>query len=377
MNLSYLSMRLISVLFYAICIAGSPAFSQNNTNATIKGQIKDSETGQALAGANIVITGRGVSTGTASGISGFFEAENLPAGTFTVTASYIGYKDEEVANITLAAGDERILDILLLPIGIQVNPVTITASKRPEKLLDAPAAISVLRQEAIESRMALTPVEHLKAVPAVDIITAGLNQSRVVIRGFNDLLSGSLLSMVDYRMTRIPAIRLNAFQLIPTNNEDVDRIEVVSGPASALYGPNSANGVMHVLTKSPFDSKGTTLSIGGGEQDVILGAFRHAGSLGDNFGYKFSLQHYTGNDFAHIDTTEVKILEIEKRRTTMPDTLRIGQRIFDIKSTNFDGRIDYRISQDLSFILNGGFTKGDNIEMTDQGAAQALNASFQ
>ena len=130
-----------------------------------------------------------------------------------------------------------------------------TASRRPEKLLDAPASITVLESRDIASRTALTATEHLKALPAVDIITAGLNQSRVVIRGFNDLLSGSLLSLVDYRITRIPAIRLNAFQLIPTSNDDVERIEVVSGPASALYGPNSASGVMHVITKSPFDSK--------------------------------------------------------------------------------------------------------------------------
>lgn len=366
------------ILFCTISISTilSNGMAQTVRTASIKGRIVDAETGQPLSGANIVIAAPDIQTGTASARDGVFEISRLPAATYTITASFIGYETKVLSAIILSANQRRVLDIALRPVGIQANPITVTASKRPEKLLDAPAAVTVLDSRTINSRIAITPTEHLKALPSVDIIVAGLNQSRVVIRGFNDLLSGSLLSMIDYRVTRIPAVRLNAFQLIPTSNEDVERIEVVSGPASALYGPNSANGVLHVLTKSPFDSKGTTVSVGGGEQDMLLGAFRHAGSFGDKLGYKLSIQYYEGTDFEFIDTTEVKILEIERRSTTMPDTLRIGQRILDIKSTNFDGRIDYRPSSDLTLILNGGFSRGDNIEITDQGAAQALNAAF-
>ncbi|MFQ5752371.1 MAG: TonB-dependent receptor plug domain-containing protein, partial [bacterium] len=262
------------------------------------------------------------------------------------------------------------------PTDIHVNPITVTASRRPEKLLDAPASINVIESRAVESRTALTATEHLKAVPAVDIITAGLNQSRVVIRGFNGLFSGSLLSLVDNRITRIPAVRLNAFQMIPTSNLDVERIEIVAGPASALYGPNSANGVVHVITKSPFDSKGTAVSVGGGERSVLIGTARHAGTLGTKIGYKFSLQYYQGEDFKSFDTTEQAARQAAIDAGADPDTLRLGARIFDIESTAFDGRVDVRLTPDLTFILNTGFSKGDNIEFTDQGAAQALNAAF-
>ena len=61
-----------------------------------------------------------------------------------------------------------------------------------------------------------------------------------------------------------------------------------SGPGSALYGPNSANGVMHILTKSPFGSEGTTVTLGSGERSVLTGALRHAGSFDDRIGYKIS-----------------------------------------------------------------------------------------
>jgi len=243
-------------------------------NAALKGIVKDKETTEALPGANIVVASDDLKTGTAAGLDGTFELPQLPPGDYSVTVTFIGYKESVLEDVSLQPGQIRQLTIRLQPTGVQVNPVTVTASRRPEKLLEAPAAISILETESVEQRMALTATEHLKAMPAVDIISAGLNQSRVVVRGFNDLFSGSLLSMVDNRITRVPAVRLNAFQMIPTNNDDVDRIEIVSGPASALYGPNSANGVMHVLTKSPFESEGTTVSVGGGERDVFLGSVR-------------------------------------------------------------------------------------------------------
>ncbi|MFQ5639124.1 MAG: TonB-dependent receptor domain-containing protein [bacterium] len=359
-------------LFF-FCLLGSVAFAEDTV---LRGIVTDSETGNPLPGANIVIVSDEIETGTASSVEGHFELRNVPAGQYKMTVTFIGYRKEVLENIVVSEGTSKSFEIFLSPQGIQLNPVTVTASRQPEKLLDAPSSISVLVARDVETKIALTAAEHLKSMPAVDIITAGLNQSRIVIRGFNDLLSGSLLSLIDYRITRIPAVRLNAFQLIPIGNEDVERVEVVSGPASALYGPNSANGVVHVVTKSPFDSKGTSVSIGGGEQSVLMGTVRHAGTLNDKIGYKFSMQYYKGDDFESIDSTEIKILEREKTLTNRPDTLRIGRRIFDIESTNFDGRVDFRLSPDLTLIVNGGFSRGDNIEITDQGAAQALNAGF-
>jgi iron complex outermembrane receptor protein len=368
--------RLLPVVLYFSLIANFLMANLFAQTSTLRGIVTDSQTGEGLLGANIIVVSSKIKTGTASLSSGEFEIRNLPAGKYTITISYIGYERKVLKNIDLKAGEVVPLAIALVPVEIQVNPVTVTASRRPEKLLEAPSSITVLETRAIESRTALSATEHLKALPAVDIITGGLNQSRVVVRGFNDLFSGTLLSMVDYRITRIPAVHLNAFQLIPTSNEDVEQIEVVSGPASALYGPNSANGVMHVLTKSPFDSKGTKISVGGGERSVIIGTVRHAGTLNGKIGYKFSVQHYRGEDFESFDNFEQNARQAAIAAGADPDTLRIGARIFDIKSTAFDGRVDVRFTPDFTFIINGGFSRGDNIEMTNQGAAQALAASF-
>lgn len=359
-------------LVFSLLLAAT-AFAQN---ARISGAVTDAKTGATLPGANIVVKSATHNTGTASRTNGEFEISNLPAGDYTLTITYIGYEKNVFENIYLNDGESKLLNIALDPTGIELNPVTVTASRRPEKLLEAPASVTVLESQAIQTRTALTATEHLKALPAIDIISSGLTQSRVVIRGFNDLFSGTLLSMVDNRITRIPAVQLNAFQMIPTSNDDVDRIEILSGPASALYGPNSANGVVHILTKSPFDSKGTTVSVGGGERHVLIGNVRHAGAINDRIGYKFSWQHYQGNDFESTDAFEQAARQAAIDAGANPDTLRIGRRIFDIASTNFDGRVDFRFSPDMSLILSGGINQGDNIEITNQGAAQAIDAGF-
>ena len=115
-----------------------------------------------------------------------------------------------------------------------------------------------------------------------------------------------LLTLTDNRIARVPSLRLNAYNFIPVTNDDIERIEVVLGPGSALYGPNSANGVMHIITRSPFNSAGTSAQVGLGERSVRQVSVRHAGAAGDRLGYKVSAQHYTGMDWEYEDPAEVR-----------------------------------------------------------------------
>ena len=77
------------------------------------------------------------------------------------------------------------------------NPVVISASRRQEKVLDAPAAVSVVEASQIRNRHTLTPRDHLRGLPGVDIGTKGIVQSNIVVRGFNDVISSTLQTLVD------------------------------------------------------------------------------------------------------------------------------------------------------------------------------------
>ena len=84
------------------------------------------------------------------------------------------------------------------------------------------------------------------STPGVDIITQGVQSTNVVVRGFNNIFSGALYTLTDNRMAGVPSLRVNVMHFVPTTDEDLQRMEVVLGPGSALYGPNTANGVLHL-----------------------------------------------------------------------------------------------------------------------------------
>ncbi|MEK7401920.1 MAG: hypothetical protein AABZ80_06100 [Gemmatimonadota bacterium] len=83
-----------------------------------------------------------------------------------------------------------------------------------------------------------------------------------------------------------------------------ERIEVLLGPAAALYGPNSANGVLHVITKSPFTSRGGVLTVDAGERGVVRGSGRWAQVFGDKLGVQVSGEYMRGEDWHYDDPAE-------------------------------------------------------------------------
>ncbi|MCE2450628.1 MAG: TonB-dependent receptor [Candidatus Latescibacteria bacterium] len=145
------------------------------------------------------------------------------------------------------------------------------------------------------------------------------------------------------------------------------RIEVVLGPGSALYGPNSASGVMHIITRSPFTSAGTNVNLGLGERSVRKVGMRHAGAASDRLGYKVSAQYYTGMDWEYEDSVEAQARAANSA---------IPPRSFDIERQSAEARLDYKATDDLTAILAAGYNKGDQIELTGLGAGQAQDWAY-
>ena len=331
--------------------------------ATINITVTDIRTGNGLNDVSITVTSEdsAVATGD-SDATGTLEISDLGAGVYTITASSPGYTDAVVSDIALADGETKSLEITLSSEAIQLEQISVTASRRREKVLEAPASVALVGDSEIRDRVSPSVTEHLKSVRAVDVVTAGLGASYVVVRGFNNVFSGSLLSLVDNRIASVPSLRVNSYSFIPTVNEDIEQIEVVSGPGAALYGPNSANGVMHIITRSPFTSQGTTVSVGGGERSILMGSLRHAGVVNETIGYKFSGNYFRGNDWEEGRAKEDREGE--------------GGLIFDTYKASGEFRVDYSPNDDTTAIIASGFTQATGIELTGIGAGQAQNWTY-
>ena len=292
------------LLLYAFVLWAGVVFG---AEGTLSGVVKGPE-GESIPGANIVLVGDllpGGKVGTATDEDGRFRLEGLPAGEYQLSVTHIGYRPLTREGVGIVGGEQELM--LTLETGIIfLDQNVVSASRRQEKILEAPASVAVVEAHEIRNRPALSVVEHVRDLPGVDFSQTGLAQSNVVVRGFNNVFSGTLLTLTDNRIARVPSLRLNAYNFIPVTNDDIERIEVVLGPGSALYGPNSANGVMHIITRSPFNSAGTSAQVGLGERSVRQVSVRHAGAAGDRLGYKVSAQHYTGMDWEYEDPEEVR-----------------------------------------------------------------------
>ena len=360
----------VSVLItLSILILATATLVVSAGNGALEGRVTGAD-GVPLPGANLILSGPKLQEpiGTVTANDGSYELAGLASGTYVLEVSHIGYRAAVIEGLHITAGKTRSLDIELEDVVIYLEQSVISASRTREKILDAPASVSVIESEEIRSKPVLSISEHVRDLPGIVFAKNGLVQSNIVGRGFNNIFSGALMTLTDNRIARVPSLRLNAHNFIPVVNEDVDRIEVVLGPGSALYGPNSANGVMHIITRSPFASAGTNVQIGLGERSLRKGSMRHAGLISPTLAYKISAQYYTGSDWKFDDPAEAAA------RTADP-TLKA--RDFDIERQSAELRVDYRPTEDLTAILATGYNQGDFIELTGLGAGQVINWGYQ
>src|SRR6476661_5956131 len=239
---------------------------------TISGKITEQVSGQPVTTATVNATRVGGGGGVArSRDNGTFAIANLPAGTYSVSVLAVGLAPNRTDNVVVRAGQTTTLDIVFAPAARRLEEMVTTATgvTAPERIQDSPSQISIVTTKDIAQTPSASITDVLKAVPGLSISTGGIAQANIVSRGFNNAFSTQMLMLQDYRYAGVPSLRVNVPLLFTGTNEDIDRIEILQGPAAALYGPNSGNGVLHVITKSPFQSVGTTLTLDGGERSLV------------------------------------------------------------------------------------------------------------
>jgi iron complex outermembrane receptor protein len=173
----------------------------------------------------------------------------------------------------------------------ELGNVEITSvSKRPEALADAPAAIYVLNHDDIMRSGATSIPEMLRLAPNLQVAEISPSDYVITARGFSgntadQSFSNKLLVLIDGRSVYTPlysGVYWDAQDLLP---DDIERIEVISGPGATLWGANAVNGVINITTRNSSATPGGLLEIGGGNQEVST-ALRFGGQLTDDMSYR-------------------------------------------------------------------------------------------
>jgi iron complex outermembrane receptor protein len=369
-------MRRLLIAWLLLLTASSTEAQQPSSsagNGSIVGTIVTSDQ-QPLAGARVEARSGTRVVGRANATqSGDFRIDRLPAGSYSVVVQRLGYAPL-TETVAVTSGASATVRFVMTATATQLTEVTTTVSRRQEKILDAPASVSVVTTEQVAERPALSVMDNVRTLPGVDVAQGGLVQSAIVARGFNNVFSGTMLTLIDNRIASVPSLRVNVPFLFTASNEDIERIEVLLGPAAALYGPNSANGVLHIITRSPFSSQGSTLTLDAGERSVIRLAGRHAGVVNDNLGFKLTGEFMRGRDWEFNDPAEPALFP----NTPNTPQERVGQpnvRDFDIERYGGEARLDWRLGENTEWINTYGLANGGNaVELTGaNGAGQVRN----
>lgn len=252
------------ILLLPLLLLPARALAQDGA---ISGTVKEAATSTGLTTVEVsVLTADGtVVASDFSGQSGAFRVTGIPPGTYTLRLTIPGWQTLSEPGVVVTAGQVTSLQLVMEEQMFSMNPIIATVSRGvEEKLLDAPASVHVVSQATIQKHQSLSTTDYVDDVAGVDVITTGLQGNYFVTRGFNNIFSGAVMFLTDYRIVQVPSLRANIAHLNPTVPADIGRIEVVLGPASSIYGPNTANGVVHLITTSPIDDPGLVFSVAGG-----------------------------------------------------------------------------------------------------------------
>lgn len=188
--------------------------------------------------------------------------------------------------------------------------VVVSASRIEQEIVNAPAAITVLDAEQIQGQASGNFADLVRQAPGVNVTQLSNRDFNVTSRAASGTLATSQLVLVDGRSVYQDFFGFVAWDLISVGLEDLERVEVVNGPASAVWGANAMSGVVNLITRAPRDSQGTTLdlrfgrfdrNVPGGDQDagsLLSGTLTHARAVSDTLAYRVSASFTQQNAFA-------------------------------------------------------------------------------
>ena len=181
----------------------------------------------------------------------------------------------------------------------------VSVSKHPEKLNDAPSAIQVITRKDIRNSGAKTLPEALRLANNLQVAQVNASQWAISARGFNNVLANKLLVLIDGRTVYTPLYAGVFWDVQNVMLEDIDRIEVISGPGGTLWGANAVNGVINIITRNSKDTKGLFVEAASGSNLPGQGSIRYGGHIKEKLFYRIYGMGYKLDN--SVDTNKVRV----------------------------------------------------------------------
>ena len=370
----------------AVILFGS-VYSQTQ----VSGSVMDADNMEPIPGVNVIIDGTNI--GTVTDFDGNFVINTSQDAPLTLVISYVGYSAQRVS-VTSSGQDINVS----LSAGQNLEEVVISASRRAQKITEAPASVSVISAREIEnSAQVAEPSRILVSVPGVQIQQQTANSLNIEMRAGSGVFGTSTYVMRDNRGLITPAAgTFFSFQQ-GLSNLDLASVEVVRGAAGVLYGPGVTSGVVHFRSKSPIDYTGNSASFWGGEMNTFGSEFRIARANDDKtFGWKINARVNSGDDFTYDDEAALaanvgginSIIRqpVITNRAVDPLLSANGDVLYDFTGGNaiidnysniaIDTNLEWRPSDDTNYQVSAGMTNGGGLFFQDLGIGYADGSTY-
>lgn len=228
--------------------------------------------------------------------------------------------------------------------GVPYEETVVAASRRAQATLDAPNAITVITGEEIRASGLQSLPEILRRVPGAEVMAMGLSSANLSFRGFNQRISNKVLVLVDGRPEYLDFLGLTPWPMLPVGLEEIERVEVIRGPGSALYGANAMLGVVNVITRAP--GTGPTAEATGFFGNGAYGGASAVASGGTALKYRASVGYQQGEKYS---------------RDYEPDRADVTPTVADpnlaLRSARANLTAFYAFNRDFSLAVSGGVNR--------------------
>ncbi len=366
------------VSLIAALVCALPSCGHAQSAGSISGTVTEPD-GRPLSSVVVAVQGLGLSVSTNA--TGRYVLARVPAGPQRLQFGRIGYAPHEVA-VTVSAGTPATADAVLEPQPIELGTVLVEGvSRAPDRVIDAPAAVDVVRPAPGEPGATGQVPLALARVPGLDVAQSSVTDFNVNARGFNTMGSRKMLVVQDGRDLAIGLVGSQIWGALSEPLEDLGRIEVIRGPGSALYGANAYNGVINITTPAARDVVGTKLTLVGGGLGTERIDLRQAGEwLHDRLGYRLNFGYTRSDDWSRSRTAKdgsdwkqeyapatatVPTLPSPEKRALLGQTVDpvTGQALGKpdpLVTVYGSARIDYYAANGSVVTLEGGTAQADN-----------------
>ncbi|MDC3196002.1 TonB-dependent receptor, partial [Flavobacteriaceae bacterium] len=255
-------------------------------------------------------------------------------------------------------------------------------------------------KDILNSAAAVDPVMNLANIAGVQMQQQSANTVNIEMRAGSGVFGTSTFPILDYRYLVTPSAGTFYSYQSGMSNIDLQRVEVVRGAASALYGPGVTSGVVHFMSKSPIDYPGTTVEMLGGTLSTSGMTVRHAfKNDNDKFGFKVNVRYQRGKDFELDPVEDAAFISGLQTTISQPaivngrvDPTQPGEQLLSLSDLddngdgnplateyqNYSGNVhlEFRPTDETTAFLSAGFANGGGIFFNSQGAGYQQGTDY-